>query len=97
MHRWISPMEKSIFLVPVWISPFEKSKLVQKVLISQLGKSIYARKTKCAPFSSFPKVEGPSGGCGIAVGWGLGHGVWGWGIDPQGGGLPLSCNPRLVG
>ena len=57
MHRWISPMGKSIFVVPVWISPSGKSKLVQKLLISPFGKSIYARKTKGATVSSSPKVE----------------------------------------
>ena len=47
MHRWISPMEKSIVLVSVWISPFEKSKLVQKVLISPLGKYVCKKNQKC--------------------------------------------------
>ena len=57
MHRWISLVDKPIFLVPVWISPFGKSKLVQKLLISPSGKSIYARKTEGAAVSSSPKVE----------------------------------------
>ena len=47
VHRWISPMEKSIVLVSVWISPFEKSKLVQKVLISPLGKYVCKKNQKC--------------------------------------------------